>query len=172
MPFWLQTGQRNGLNPDIAGGAIGPLRGGGGAQVVGFDINSGRLTAIRDPLTKTPVPASYNLATIQGGGEVMFELVPLLGRKDFATAWLQYCRIGGAPADVLTRDKETGNEGMDASYVLSEQSGPRLAAYAYAYTRSAPFARKAIDGILSRTGAFANPKLLTGPDVLVPAEEA
>ena len=44
---------------------------------------------MRDPVTKGQVPVSYNLATIQGGAEVMFELVPLLGRKDFATAWLQ-----------------------------------------------------------------------------------
>jgi len=172
MPYWLQTGQRNGLNPDLPGGAIGPLRGGGGAQVVGYDPATGKLTAIRDPLTKTPLPASYNLATIMGGGEVMFELVPLLGRKDFATAWLQYCRIGGATAEVLTLDRTTGNEGSDARYILNEQSGPRLAAYAYAHTKSPAFAQKAIDGLLSRNGAYANPKLLSGPDVLNPAEEA
>ena len=172
MPFWLQTGQQNGLNPDLPGGAIGPLRGGGGAQVVGYDPATGKLTAIRDPLTKTPLPASYNLATIMGGGEVMFELVPLLGRKDFATAWLQYCRIGGASAEVLTRDRTTGNEGADARYILNEQSGPRLAAYAYAHTKSPAFAKKAIDGVLSRNGGFANPKLLSGTDVLNPAEEA
>ena len=172
MPYWLQTGQQNGLNPDLPGGAIGPLRGGGGAQVVGFDMATGKLTAIRDPLTKTPMPASYNLATIMGGGEVMFELVPLLGRKDFATAWLQYCRIGGAPGDVLTRDRTTGKEGADAQYVLAEQSGPRLAAYAYAYTKSPAFAKKAIEGVVQRGGGYANPKLLTGPDVLNPTEEA
>ncbi len=172
MSFWLQTGQRSGLNPDIPGGAIGPLRGGGGAQVVGYDMATGKLTAIRDPLTKAAVPASYNLATIMGGGEVMFELVPLLGRKDFATAWLQYCRLGGAPAEVLTLDKTTGTEGGDGRYVLNEQSGPRLAAYAYAYTKSPAFAQKAVEGILSRGGGYAKPKLLTGPDVLNPAEEA
>ena len=172
MPFWLQTGQRNGLNPDLPGGTIGPLRGGGGAQVVGFDIATGKLTAIRDPLTKTPLPASYNLATIMGGGEVMFELVPLLGRKDFATAWLQYCRIGGASAEVLTLDRKTGTEGADARYILNEQSGPRLAAYAYAQTKSPAFAKKALEGILRRGGGFANPKLLTAPDVLNPIEEA
>jgi hypothetical protein len=171
MPFWLQTGQRNGLNPDLPGGAIGPLRGGGGAQVVGFDMATGKLTAIRDPLTKSPLPASYNLATIMGGGEVMFELVPLLERKDFATAWLQYCRIGGAPADVLKLDRTTGNEGADGRYILGEQSGPRLAAYAYAHTKSPAFAKKAIDGVLNRDGGYANPKLLTGPDVLNAAEE-
>jgi len=172
MPYWLQTGQRSGLNPDIPGGAIGPLRGGGGAQVVGFDIATGKLTPIRDPLTKVPVVASYNLATIMGGGEVMFELVPLLGRKDFATAWLQYCRIGGAPAEVLTKDRETGTEGSDASYVLKEQSGPRLAAYAYAQTKSPAFARRALEGILARGGGIANPKLFSGSDVLRPVEEA
>ena len=172
MPYWLQTGQQNGLNPDLPGGAIGPLRGGGGAQVVGFDMATGKLTAIRDPLTKTPMPASYNLATIMGGGEVMFELVPLLGRKDFTTAWLQYCRIGGAPGEVLTRDRTTGAEGLDAQYVLAEQSGPRLAAYAYAHTKSPAFAKKAIEGVVQRGGGYANPKLLTGPDVLNPTEEA
>ena len=172
MPFWLQTGQQSGPNPDLPGGAIGPLRGGGGAQIVGYDIATGKLTAIRDPLIKTSLPASYNLATIMGGGEVMFELVPLLKRQDFATAWLQYCRIGGAPADVLTRDRTTGNEGADGRYILAEQSGPRLAAYAYAHTKTPAFAQKAIDGLLRRGGGYANPKLLTGPDVLNPAEEA
>jgi hypothetical protein len=118
------------------------------------------------------LPASYNLATIMGGGEVMFELVPLLERKDFATAWLQYCRIGGAPAEVIKLDQTTGKEGADGHYILNEQSGPRLAAYAYAHTRSPAFAKKAIEGILNRGGGYANPKQLMGPDVLSPAEEA
>lgn len=171
MPYWLQSGQLNGLNPDIPGGGIGRLKG-GGAQIVGFDLETGKLTAIRDPLTKEPVPVSYNLATIQGGGEVMFELVPLLGRPDFEKAWLQYCRIGGAPADVLKRDQATGTEGNDARYILNEQSGPRLAAYAYYRTKSPAFAERAIAGILSRNGGYAVPKPLAGPDVLVPCEEA
>jgi hypothetical protein len=171
MPYWLQSGQLNGLNPDIPGGGIGRLKG-GGAQLVGFDIKTGKLTAIRDPITKGSIPVSYNLATIQGGGEVMFELVPLLGRKDFQTAWAQYCRIGGAPAEVLTLDKTTGTEGNDGRYVLNEQSGPRLAAYAYAHTKSAPFAEKAVAGMLSRGGGFATTKQLSAPDVIKPAEEA
>ncbi len=171
MPFWLQTGQLNGLNPDIPGGGIGRLKG-GGAQLVGFDVATGKLSVIRDPLTKDSMPVSYNLATIQGGGEVMFELVPLLGRKDFATAWLQYCRLGGAPAEVLTQDKTTGTEGNDGKYVLNDQSGPRLAAYAYAHTKSPAFAEKAIAGMLSRGGGFAHPRMISGPDIVKPAEEA
>jgi hypothetical protein len=170
MPFWLQTGQLHGLNPDLGDGKIGRLR--SGTQLVGYDIATGRLTPIRDPLTKTSLPVSYNLATIMGGGEIMFELVPLLNRPDFAKAWLQYCRIGGAPAEVLTLDQQTGNEGADARYILNEQSGPRLAAYAYAQTKNPAFAKKAIEGLFSRGGGFASPKLLTGPDVPSPAEEA
>lgn len=88
------------------------------AATVGFDNASGKLTAIPDPATRALVPVKYNLATIQGGAEVMFELVPLLGRKDFEQSWLRMCRIGNAPADVWTKDKMSGNEGADASYVV------------------------------------------------------
>lgn len=171
MPYWLETGVFNGLNPDLPGGGIGPLKG-GGAQLVALDLDTGALTAIPDPVTKGSVPVSYNLATIQGGGEVMFELMPLLGREDFETAWLQYCRIGQAPAEVLTRDQATGTEGQDASYVLRGQSGPRLAAYAYAKTRIPAFAEKAITGMLNSGGGIAKPQTLTGPDTLNEVEEA
>ncbi len=171
MPFWLESGQLNGLNPDLPGGGIGPLKG-GGSMTVGYDIATGQLTAIRDPLTKGSVPVSYNLATIQGGAEVMFELVPLLGRPDFAKAWLQYCRIGAAPAEVLTRDQATGTEGGDAQYVITGQSGPRLAAYAYAHTKNPAFARKAISELLNQGGGSAKPRELVGAVAVKPMEEA
>lgn len=170
MPFWLETGQLNGLNPDLPGGGIGKLKG-GGAQIVGFDQATGKLTPIRDPVTKGSIPVSYNLATIQGGGEVMFELVPLLGREDFKTAWLQYCRIGQAPAEVLTLDQKTGTEGNDGRYVLTGQSGPRLAAYAYAHTKIPVFAEKAIAAMLNLGGGVARPRTLRGPDTLNVVEE-
>jgi hypothetical protein len=170
MPYWLQSGQRNGLNPDLPGGGIGPLHG-GGAQLVGYDIATGRLTPIRDPLTKGSLPVSYNLATIQGGAEVMFEVLPLLNRPDFARAWLQYCRLGSAPAEILTRDQATGTEGGDARYVLTGQSGPRLAAYAYAQTRRPAFARKAIAGLLAQGGGWANPRPVPMLLALNPVEE-
>lgn len=139
--------------------------------MVGYDVETGKLTPIRDPVTKQPMPASYNLATIQGGAEVMFELLPLLGRKDFETAWLQYCRIGHAPADVLTKDKTTGTEGADASYVLTGQSGPRLAAYAYAGTKNPAFAKKAIEELLGQGAGIANPHIVSGADSLNPVNE-
>ncbi len=158
MPYWLLTGKP------------GP-NGRGGESIVGFDVATGKLSAIPDPVTKKTVPVSYNLATIQGGAEVMFELVPLLGRKDFETAWLQLCRIGDARADVLTRDKTTGTEGADASLAYTDQSGPRLAAYAYAKTKNPAFARKAIAGMLAQGGGIAFPHLVSGPDSLNPVHE-
>jgi hypothetical protein len=117
------------------------------------------------------VPANYNLATIQGGGEVMFELVPLLGRKDFEAAWLELCRLGIAPPEVWDKDQTTHDEGADAQYVPPGQSGARLAAYAYAKTGNVAFARKAIATLLSQGGGIANVHMVSGPDSLRPVEE-
>jgi hypothetical protein len=158
MPYGLETGK-----PD-------PNRK-GEAAIVGFDNETGKLTAIPDPVTKALAPANYNLATIQGGAEVMFELVPLLGRKDFEDAWLQMCRIGNASADVYNKDKTTRNEGADASFVVPGQSGPRLAAYAYAKTTNPVFAQKAITMLLAQGAGIAHPHTVSGPDSLNPVEE-
>jgi len=158
MPYWLETGKPSSIR-------------GGEAAVVGFDNATGKLTAIPDPATRALVPVNYNLATIQGGAEVMFELVPLLGRKDFETAWLQLCRIGVAPAEIMTRDRSSGNEGADASFVIPGQSGPRLAAYAYAKTKNPAFAQKAISGVLAQGAGIANPHIVSGPDSLNPVHE-
>ena len=141
------------------------------AAIVGFDNETGKLTPIPDPVTKGLAPDNYNLATIQGGAEVMFELVPLLGRKDFESAWLRVCRIGYAPREVWDKDRTTGNEGADAQYVIPGQSGPRLAAYAYARTGNQAFAERAIAGLLSQGGGIANPHNVSGPDSLNPVEE-
>lgn len=169
MPYWLRSGVRNGLNPDLGGNKLGPLKG-RGSMTVGYDPASGKLLPIPDPVEGQQVPVLYNLSTIQGGAEVMFELVPLLGRTDFATAWLQYARLGEAPGEVLLKDKTTGSEGADGAYVEKAQGGPRLAAYAYAVTRNPAFAKPAIDNLARWRGAV--PQRLAGPDVLAPTSEA
>lgn len=169
MPYWIRSGVRDGLNPDLGKNAIGPLKG-GGSMTVGYDPATGRLLPIPDPLAHGQVAVNYNLATIQGGAEVMFELVPLLGRADWAKAWLQYCRLGSAPADVLTKDRTTGTEGADARYVEIGQGGPRLAAYAYAQTNNPAYAQFAIRA-LGRRNWPVNPTLIQGPDSLNPVHE-
>jgi hypothetical protein len=158
MPYGMETGK-----PEANSKAL--------AATVGFDNATGKLTPIPNPETHALVPANYNLATIQGGGEVMFELVPLLGRKDFEEAWLRLCRLGVAPPEVWDKDRTTHNEGADAQYVPPGQSGPRLAAYAYARTRNAAFAKKAIALLLGQGGGVANPHMVSGADSLRPVEE-
>ena len=170
MPYWIRSGVRNGLNPDLKHGGLGPLKG-GGSMTVGYDPATGKLLPIPDPIEHQQVPVNYNLSTIQGGAEVMFELVPLLGRADWAKAWLQYCRLGDAPADVLTKDRTTGKEGGDARYVERGQGGPRLAAYAYAQTKDAAFAERAVQA-LARFGGPVGLNVIHSPDALNPVHEA
>jgi YetA-like protein len=158
MPFQLQTGKQT---PNFRAAAA----------IVGFDKATGKLTPIPDQVTKAFAPVNYNLATIQGGAEVMFELVPLLGRKDFEAAWLRNCRIGRAHADVYTKDMTTGNEGADAGYVLTGQAGPRLAAYAYSKTGDKAFAEKAISMLLEQRAGIATPHIISGPNALNSVEE-
>ena len=169
MPYWIRSGVRNGLNPDIGAGKIGPLKG-GGSMTVGYDPATGKLFPIPDPVVGQQVPVNYNLSTIQGGAQVMFELVPLLGREDWKKAWLQYCRLGSAPGDVLDKDRATGNEGADAQYVETAQGGPRLAAYAYAQTKNPAYAQRAIAALSRARGA--TPRLVSGPDSLNPVHES
>ena len=158
MPYGLMTGK------PVANSKAG-------AAIIGFDAATGKLTPDPDPVTKQLVPVNYNLATIQGGAEVMFELVPLLGRKDFETLWLQMARIGVAPADVMTRDNSTHSEGADASYVIPGQSGPRLAAYAYSKTKNRAFSQKALTMLMAQGAGEASPHVLSGPEVLQPLQE-
>ncbi len=168
MPYWLRSGVRNGLNPDLGKDEngqprLGPLKG-GGAMTVGYDPATGKLFPIPDPIARQQVPVNYNLSTIQGGAQVMFELLPLLGRDDFARAWLQYCRLGAAPAEVLDKDRITGTEGADASYVEPAQGGPRLAAWSYAKTKNPAYAQRAIAALARFRGA--NPQAVPFPDAL------
>lgn len=141
------------------------------AAIVGFDHETGKMTPIPDPATKKFGPANYNLATIQGGAEVMFELVPLLGRKDFEAEWLRLCRIGNAPAEVWDKDKTTGDEGADGKYIVPGQGAPRLAAYAYSKTNNATFAKEAITRLLELAAGVATPHTVSGPESLHPVEE-
>jgi hypothetical protein len=177
MKYWMKSGVFNGLNPDLPKDEsgkprIGPLKG-GGSMTVGYDPETGKLFPIPDPVAHEQVPVNYNLFTIQGGAEVMFELVPLLGREDFAKAWLQYSRLSVAPGDVLLKDKETGTEGANAQYVESSQGGPRLAAYAYAHTKNKAFADRAISSLIERGGRGDARKLtvIDGPESLRPVHE-
>jgi len=158
MPFGLETGK------PVANSKAE-------AAIVGYDNATGKLTPIPDMKTGQYGVANYNLATIQGGAEVMFELVALLGRKDFENEWLRLCRLAIAPPDVWTRDKTTNSEGADARYVAPGQGGPRLAAYVYAKTGHTAYRDKAIQMLLEQGGGIANVHTISGADSLNPVQE-
>ncbi|HWA09811.1 MAG TPA: Tat pathway signal sequence domain protein [Opitutaceae bacterium] len=147
MPYWMRSGRN---------------------LVMGYDPATGKL------YQTNPELGSYNLPTIQGGAEVAFELTDLLNNPTWTKMWLQYCRLGAAPADVILRDKETGTEGADGSLV-GEQGGsnsqgtPRLSAYAYYRTKDAAYAPRAIRAI-SNIRTYATHKV-EGPESLNPVDE-
>jgi hypothetical protein len=131
----------------------------------GYDPHTGMLY----PLGSDPFGV-YNLQTIQGGAEVVFELNQLIDDPGWKKAWLQYCRLTAAPKEVVAKDMETGREGADGQY-----AGPgRLAAYAYSETKNPAFAKRATAGpnvsYSMRPGLYT-PRKVNGPDVLNPIEE-
>lgn len=117
MPYWFRSGKN---------------------LVYGYDPATGKLYQVSNEI------GNYNLTTIMGGAQVVFELNELIDHPGWKKAWLQYCRLETAPADVILRDQQTGNEGADARYTNTERGAPRLAAYAYSKTGNAAFAARAI----------------------------
>lgn len=131
--------------------------------VVGMDPESGTLYQLSDEA------GEYNLATIQGGGEVALELSQIIDNEKWHKLWLQYCRLYYAPGDVLQKDMETEAEGKDASYTRPD----RLAAYAYMKTGNPAFAVQALKRITDRSGGGNLPvERVEGPQVLNPVDEA
>jgi hypothetical protein len=149
LPYWIKSGRN---------------------LVYGYDPATGKLYPLSSDV------GSYNLATIQGGAQVIFELNEFFDHPGWQKMWLQYCRLGSAPADVLKRDQETGTEGADARYVgeqgVGSQGTPRLAAYAYWKTRNPAFARIATASLLRFGGGQIATTRVAGPLVLNPVDEA
>jgi hypothetical protein len=128
-------------------------------QLYGYEPATGKMYSLVDDGFGT-----YNLATIMGGGEVVFELNNLIDHAGWQKAWLQYCRLHTAPKGVVARDNATGAEGADARYARPG----RLAAYVYRKSRNVEFAKKAWSGV--RLAPYA-PVRVDGPDVLNPIDE-
>lgn len=132
--------------------------------VFGYDPATGKLFQLSDEA------GVYNLATIMGGAEVVFELNLMLDDPRWQKLWLQYCRLYNAPKDVLERDMKTGTEGGDAAYVRDG----RLAAYVYFKTKNEAFQKAGVDALLrTARGGFRNRTLqrVAGADVLNPIDE-
>ncbi|HEV3202439.1 MAG TPA: hypothetical protein VGZ73_31295 [Bryobacteraceae bacterium] len=138
---------------------------GGPNQLYGYDPATGKLYVLEDRV------GTYNLATIMGGGEVVFELNTLIDHAGWKKAWDQYCRLHTAPQPVVAQDNASGSEGSDGKY-----SRPgRLSGYLYMQSKNPAFAQKAWAGVTGgpnrpRGGRYAIASL-KGPDVLTPIDE-
>src|SRR5262249_54429672 len=129
----------------------------------GYDPQTGKLY----PLVPDGF-GTYNLQVIQGGGEVAFELNQLIDHPGWQAAFLQYCRLTGAPKDVVAKDMTTHAEGADGSYA----GAGRLAAYAFSKTRNSAFIARAVSqlrmggGFRSLPGGPYSTRRVDGPEVM------
>jgi len=162
MTEWERTGNTKYRDKIIAGmDSIAQFPYGfltGPDQLYGYDRATGKLYPLQEQV------GTYNLATIMGGGEVVFELNDLIDHAGWKKAWEQYCRLHTARKDVVERDKTTGTEGTDARYARPG----RLSGYLYTMTKNPAYARKAWSGIRSNSYNTTN---LKAPDVLNPIDE-
>jgi len=108
----------------------------------GYDPATGKLFQLSDDA------GTYNLATIMGGAEVVFEMNTMLDDPTWQKLWLQYCRLYTAPRDLIVRDMTTGNEGMDGSYARDG----RLASYVYIKTLNPAFLQLGLDSLMRGLG--------------------
>ena len=129
----------------------------GPEQLYGYDPKTGKMYALSPDGMGT-----YNLATIMGGGEVVFELNELIDHPGWKMAWQQYCRLHTAPKQVVQRDD--GTAGADARYARPG----RLSAYLYRDTKNPAFARKAWSGV--RLPTYDTTHVDT-PEVVNPLDE-
>lgn len=170
MTEWERTGDNTWRDRIVAGmDSIAKMPFGfltGPNQLYGYDPATGKLYALEERV------GTYNLATIMGGAEVVFELNELIDHPGWKKAWEQYCRLHNAPQAVVTQDKSSGTEGSDARYARPG----RLSAYLYRLTKNPAYAQKAWAGV---TGGPNRPRggryttvALKGPDVLAPIDEA
>ena len=163
MTEWERTGDTKWRDKILAGmDSIAAMKYGfltGPDQLLGYDPKTNKLYPIVEDGMGT-----YNLATIMGGGELVFELNDIIEHPGWKKAWDQYCRLHTAPKDVVLRDKQTGNEGMDARWARPG----RLSAYLYREHKDAAFAKKAWAGV--RVPSYAT-RHFEGPVVAEPIDE-
>jgi hypothetical protein len=142
MTEWERTGEPKYRDKIIAGmDSIAAMPYGflsGPNQLYGYDPATGRMV----PLVADGFGV-YNLTTIMGGAEVIFELNELIDHEGWKKAWKQYCLLNRAAKDVAARDKTTGTEGFDGEFAQF----PRLAAYVYRETKNPALGKKAVAGI-------------------------
>ncbi len=169
MTEWERTGDTKYRDKILAGmDSIAAMKYGfltGPNQLYGYDPKTGKLYPLEEKA------GTYNLATIMGGGEVVFELNTLIEHEGWKKTWNQYCRLHTAKEDVVARDMATGKEGEDGQYARPG----RLSGYLYMLTKNPAFAAKAWAGVTGGPMRQRGPRFATvkvaGPEVVTPIDE-
>jgi len=130
----------------------------------GYDPATGNLYQLSDEA------GQYNLATIMGGAEVVFELNLMFDDERWQKLWLQYCRLNNAPREIIVKDMTTGTEGNDASYIRDG----RLASYVYLKTKNPAFMKVGVNSLLASGRGRPNEAIrrVEGPESLAPVDES
>jgi hypothetical protein len=167
MTEWERTGNNRYRDKILAGiQSIADMPYGflsGPNALYGYDPATNKLYTLEaDPF------GSYNLQVIMGGAEIAMELEELLQNPQWSTLWLQYCRLMGAPKDVVKRDMTTHNEDPGRPGGGAGANG-RLPAYAYLKTKDPKWAERAWEQLL-RAPSFAT-RPVKGPEVLNDIDE-
>jgi hypothetical protein len=169
MTEWERTGNTKYRDKILAGvQSIAAMPYGflsGPNALYGYDPATNKLYTLEDD----PF-GSYNLQVIMGGAEIAMELEELLQSPEWSTLWLQYCRLVGAPKNVVKRDMSTHSEDPGNVRGGAGSSG-RLAAYAYAKTKDAKWGDRAWSQLTRsvdrRPGtAMFETRVVEGPEVL------
>jgi YetA-like protein len=163
MTEWERTGETKYRDKIIAGmDSIAAMPYGflsGPDQLYGYNPANGKMV----PLIQDGYGV-YNLTTIMGGAEVVFELNELIDHAGWRKAWKEYCLLTKAPKDVAARDRSNNSEGADGEFA---QFG-RCAGYVYLESKNVALAKKA--WTLVRVPTYATTHF-AGPAVLEPIDE-
>jgi hypothetical protein len=158
MTEWERTGEAKYRDKIIAGmdsiAAMPYAFLSGPNQLYGYDPATGKMI----PLVRDGFGV-YNLTTIMGGAEVIFELNELIDHPGWRKAWKQYCLLTRATKEIAARDNTTGNEGAAGEYA---QFG-RLAGYVFQESKNPALAQKAWSLVripTYNTTHFQNPAVL------------
>ncbi|GAA0529634.1 hypothetical protein GCM10008941_06270 [Rhizomicrobium palustre] len=110
---------------------------------------------------------SYHLATIFGGAEFMFELLPLLPHKEFAEAWLRYCQYYNAPEEERRRVINPAATNKHFGYPAWHA---RLTAYAAKMKGDSALAQRAWDEVFYGAGQMPSSHSPLQIDKVAPPE--
>jgi len=163
MTEWERTGETKYRDKIIAG--MDSIAGmpysflTGPNQLYGYDPATGKMT----PLVADGF-GPYNLTSIMGGAEVVFELNELIDHPGWRRAWRQYCLLTQATKEVVARDNSTRSEGANGEH---SRFG-RLVGYVYLESKNPLLAKKAWSLVIVPTYSTTH---LEGPVVLNPIDE-